>query len=235
MIGEKYGLTPLVHFRSRDHNKREIENLLVDHSYFGIRNILAVMGDPVAGEDKTIPKDRNRYASDLVKQISDMNNGLYLPLDGEKKRKGAPSDFCIGVAAYPERETKEELKVMRAKVANGADFAITQMFFDANTYKSYVARMRKAGISIPTVAGIRPVTRPEHVEAAERIFKAKVPSALKRAIKGNPKAAKEACVDFTVELCRKVAKAGAPGVHLFILNDVELAKEIMGEVREAAR
>ncbi len=234
MIGAKYGLTPLVHFRSRDHGRREVENLLVDHAYFGIKNILAVMGDPVEGEQKTIPKDRNRYASDLVKQIADMNRGFYLPLAGEKMRKGAPSDFCIGVAAYPEREPKEELKVMRAKVAAGADFAITQMFFDAETYKSYVARMRKAGINIPIVAGIRPVTRPEHVEAAERIFKAKVPGALKRAIKGNPKAAKEACVDYTVELCRKVAAAGAPGVHLFILNDVELAREIMDDVREAA-
>jgi methylenetetrahydrofolate reductase (NADPH) len=126
--------------------------------------------------------------------------------------------------------------VMRAKVAAGADFAITQMFFEAKTYIDYVKRMRKAGFKIPIVAGIRPITRPEHVEAAERLFHAKVPASLKRKIAGASKVkAREACVEYTVDLCRKVSAAGAPGVHLFILNDVELAGEIMGRVREATR
>jgi methylenetetrahydrofolate reductase (NADPH) len=233
MIAES-GMTPLVHFRSRDHTRREVENLLVDHTYFGIRNILAVMGDPVAGEKKTIPRTHNRYASDLVRQIADMNRGLYQPVEGKAMRKGEPSDFCIGVAAYPEREEREETKVMRAKVAAGADFSITQMFFDAGTYASYRKRMGK--FKIPFVAGVRPVTRPEHVEAAERIFGAKVPDRLKRAIAGKTeKAAREACADFTVRLCRDAAEAGAPGIHLFILNDVELAEGLLGEIREAVR
>jgi methylenetetrahydrofolate reductase (NADPH) len=237
MIAAKHGMIPLVHFRSRDHTRKEVENLLVDHTYFGIRNILAVMGDPVEGEPKSIPNARthNRYASDLVKQIADMNAGKYLPLEGAAPRKGEPSDFCIGVAAYPERGWKEERTVMDAKVAAGADFAITQMFFEAKTYIDYVKRMRKAGFKIPIVAGIRPVTSPEHVEAAERLFHAKVPKSLKRTIAGaSQKKAREACVDYTVDLCKKVSAAGAPGVHLFILNDVELAKEILGRAREAA-
>ena len=238
MIAAKHGMTPLVHFRSRDHTRKEVENLLVDHTYFGIRNILAVMGDPVEGEPKSIPNARthNRYASDLVKQIADMNEGKYLPLGKEKIRKGERSDFCIGVAAYPERDWNEERKVMNAKVAAGADFAITQMFFEADTYIDYMGRVRKAGFKIPIVAGIRPVTRPEHVEAAERLFHAKVPKSLKRTIAGaSQKKAREACVDYTVDLCKKVSAAGAPGVHLFILNDVELAEEIFGRVREATR
>jgi methylenetetrahydrofolate reductase (NADPH) len=240
MMAAKHGMVPLVHFRSRDHTRKEVENLLVDHTYFEIRNILAVMGDPVAGEPKRLPDPRthNRYASDLVRQIADMNEGKYLPLEGEKApyRKGERSDFCIGVAAYPERDAAEELKVMKAKVSAGADFAITQMFFEPATYTSYVKRMRKAGFRIPIVAGIRPITRPEHVEAAERLFHAKVPPALKRAIAGaSQKKAREACVDYTVDLCRKVSAAGAPGVHLFILNDVELASEILNSVREAVK
>ena len=238
MIAAKYGMIPLVHFRSRDHTRKEVENLLVDHTYFGIRNILAVMGDPVAGDPKTLPNQRthNRYASDLVRQIAGMNEGRFLPMDGDKTtyRKGELSDFCIGVAAYPERNWTEERKVMGAKVAAGADFAITQMFFEAKTYTDYVARVRKAGFKIPIVAGIRPVTRPEHVEAAERLFHAKVPPALKRAIAGgSEKKAREACIEYTVDLCGKVSAAGAPGVHLFILNDVELAGEIVGRAREA--
>jgi methylenetetrahydrofolate reductase (NADPH) len=229
MIAEKYGLTPLVHFRARDQPKTEVENLLIDHRYFGIRNILAVMGDPVAGESGKInPRTHNRYASELVEQIIQMNRGNYLPAKGGTPTRGEPTDFCIGVAAYPERGRKEELLVMRAK--SGADFAITQMFFDPALYERYVRLLREAGIRMPIIAGVRPIAKPEHVEAAERLFKAKVPRWLKDAM--GRAGAEEACIDFTVKLCRDVADAGAPGVHLFILNDVELAKEIVGRVRE---
>jgi methylenetetrahydrofolate reductase (NADPH) len=235
MIADRFGMNPLVHFRSRDHSRREVENLLVDHMYFGIRNILAVMGDPVQGESKKLPDPRthNRYASDLVAQIAQMNGGRYLPLPGEKRpRLGVASDFCIGVAAYPEREPGEERKVMRAKAKAGAEFAITQMFFDPWLYASYVKRMRAQGVKMPIIAGIRPVTRPEHVEAAERNFGVSVPAHLKRAIKADPRKGRETCVEFTAALCAKVREAGAPGIHLFILNDVELAEEILVRVRE---
>ena len=238
MIADHYKMNPLVHFRSRDHSKREVENLLVDHMYFGIQNMLAVMGDPVKGEPacKPNPRTHNRFASDLVKQITDMNKGRYLPLPGEKEscRDGIESDFCVGVACYPEREHAEEKMVMRAKTAAGAEFAITQMFFEPQLYIDYVKRMRDIGIRIPIIAGIRPVTKPEHVEAAEKVFGAKVPFSLKQAIKGSsPAQARAKCIDYTIGLCREISEAGAPGVHLFILNDVELAEDIVDRIREA--
>lgn len=238
MIADNYGMNPLVHFRCRNHTKREVENLLVDHMYFGITNILAIMGDPVKGEraQRINPKTHNRYASDLVSQITGLNRGQYLPMHGEKApyREGMKMDFCVGVAGYPERGISEERIVMKAKADAGANFAITQMFFEAHLYESYVKRMRALGIKMPIIAGIRPVTTPEHVETAERMFRAKVPASLKNAIKGKkPREAREKCIEFTIDLCEKVARAGAPGIHLFILNDVGLAEDIVGRLREA--
>ncbi|MBI5001234.1 MAG: methylenetetrahydrofolate reductase [Euryarchaeota archaeon] len=237
MIAERYGLTPLVHFRSRDLTMRETENLLVDHKYFEITNILAVMGDPVAGDPPRPPagKGRNKYASDLVRQIAGMNKGQYLPMPGDNcaRRSGEPSTFCIGVAGYPERPWAEERRVMGAKSKAGADFAITQMFFTPQLYEKYLRRLRAADIRIPVIPGVRPLSRAEHVQAAEKTFGASVPPALKKALKGaGDTEGEEICLSFTVDLCRRLAEMDAPGVHLFILNDVEMARSIIGRLRK---
>ena len=232
MISDRYGLNSLVHFRCRDLTKRDVENLLVDHSYFGIKNILAVLGDPVFGESGSPlnPELHNLYASELVDQIDRMNKGQYLPLTGKTEtREGIKTDFCIGVAAYPEAEDMEkELMVMGQKVEAGADFAITQMIFDADVYSDYVGKLRGNGIDIPVIPGIRPVTKPEHVKAAEEIFGANVPGSLKQGMEGlSPADARQFCIDFSIDLCRKMKEIGAPGVHIFTLNDVNVVADII--------
>ena len=232
MISERYKMNALVHFRCRDMNRREVENLLVDHMYFGTKNILAVLGDPLPGEPDTILDDNNhnRYASELVKQISDMNSGRYLALADEPSpfRDGMKTDFCIGVACYPEAEDDEkELFVMKEKAKAGAEFAISQMVFSAEAYSNYLNRLRGAGIDIPVIPGIRPVTCMEHVIAAEATFGASVPESLKVKLKSaSTEIARKICIDFSVQLCNELKDAGAPGTHMFILNDVEMAKDI---------
>ena len=214
-------------------NRREVENLLVDHMYFGTRNILAVLGDPLPGEPakKLVPATHNRYASDLVKQIADMNRGYYLPLatDTSEFRQGVKTKFCIGVACYPEAEDLDkEIFIMGEKVGAGANFAITQMIFDADKYADYVKELRNRKITIPIIPGIRPVTCMEHVKAAEEHFHANVPRPLKKELKkADEKKANRICLDFTVELIHKLKKAGAPGVHMFTLNDVEIIQDII--------
>ena len=235
MIPDRYQMNALVHFRCRDMNRREVENLLVDHMYFGTRNILAVLGDPLPGEPvkELDPATHNRYASDLVRQISDMNKGRYLAMEhGKPPREGMKTDFCIGVACYPEAEDMEkEIFVMGEKFKAGADFAITQMIFDADVYSAYVKKLRKAGITIPVIPGIRPVTCAEHVAAAEKNFHANVPEPLKRSLENvHEKKANCICLDFTVELIQNLRKVRAPGVHMFTLNDVEIIQEIIVRV-----
>ncbi len=237
MISERYRMNALVHFRCLDMNKREVENLLVDHIYFGTKNILAILGDPVQGEPEAPPASMmyNRYASELVKQVSDMNSGRYLPLPDEPdtQRKGVSTDFCIGVACYPEAEDAEkESYIMGEKVGAGADFGITQMIFSSDAYGNYMDQLKEDGISLPIIPGIRPVTRMEHVEVAERVFGAKVPEVLKEKLKNaSGDAARQMCLDFTVRLCDDLKGAGAPGVHMFILNDVEMARDVLSRVK----
>ncbi|MFO7619614.1 MAG: methylenetetrahydrofolate reductase [Thermoplasmata archaeon] len=233
MIPERYGMNALVHFRCRDMNRREVENLLVDHMYFGTRNILAILGDPLPGEHSIPinPETHHRYASELVQQISDMNSGLYLPLKpGGASREGMKTDFCVGVACYPEAEDmKQELFVMGEKVNAGAKFAITQMVFDADDYGEYVDALRSAGIGIPIIPGIRPVSSMEHVEAAEKNFGATVPDSLKARLQSSSEELASAiCLEFTLELIRNLRDMGAPGVHMFTLNDIDIIKTVMG-------
>jgi methylenetetrahydrofolate reductase (NADPH) len=233
MIPDRFGMNALVHFRCRDMNRREVENLLVDHMYFGTRNILAVLGDPLPGEPVTElnPATHHRYASDLVKQISDMNNGLYLPVEnGGEPRSGVKTNFCIGVACYPEADDMEkEIFVMGEKVRAGAQFAITQMTFDADDYAEYRDLLRSAGINIPIIPGVRPVACMEHVLAAEDRFGASIPLGLKKSLEcAGAEKANEVCQDFTMALIYELRKIGAPGVHMFTLNDVDMIKEIIG-------
>ncbi|MDD4307202.1 MAG: methylenetetrahydrofolate reductase [Thermoplasmata archaeon] len=235
MIPDRYGMNALVHFRCRDMNRREVENLLVDHMYFGTKNILAVLGDPLPGEPlkELDPATHNRYASDLVRQISEMNQGRYLAMEqGKPPREGMKTEFCIGVACYPEAEDMEkELFVMGEKARAGADFAITQMVFDADVYAAYVKQLRKAGITIPVIPGIRPVTCAEHVAAAEKNFHANVPEPLKRSLEDvHEKKANALCLEFTVELIQNLRKLGAPGIHMFTLNDVDIIHDIVARI-----
>ncbi len=235
MIPDRFGMNALVHFRCRDMNRREVENLLVDHMYFGTRNILAVLGDPLPGEP-SIEMDEathNRYASDLVAQISNMNKGNYLPVEtGGEPRTGMKTDFCIGVACYPEAEDMEkETFVMGEKVKAGANFAITQMIFDADDYAEYRDLLKSAGICIPIIPGVRPVACMEHVLAAEDKFGASIPASLKNSLEcAGAEKADEVCQDFTMSLIHELRKVGAPGIHMFTLNDVGMIKTIMDSI-----
>ncbi len=235
MISERYKMNALVHFRCRDMDRAEVENALVDHMYFGTKNILAILGDPLPGEagKQLNPNTHNIYACQLVHQINDMNNGIYQPLKNTMKpREGIKTEFCIGVACYPEAEDMEqELFVMQEKVKAGADFAVTQMVFSAEAYSSYVKKLNDMGIQIPIIPGIRPVTSMNHVIAAEEIFGANVPDSLKQHRQTTSEDDRqEVCISFTLNLIEDLKRAGAPGVHLFTMNDIGIIEEIMSKI-----
>ena len=235
MISERYDENALVHFRCRDMNKADVENALVDHMYFGTKNILAILGDPMPGEGgkQLNPQTHNIYACQLVQQISDMNNGIYQPLKNTiKPREGIKTEFCIGVACYPEAEDMEkEIYVMQEKVKAGANYAITQMLFSAEAYESYVKMLREKGIQIPIIPGIRPVTKMNHVIAAEEIFGAIVPASLKQQLQtASEEERQKVCINFTLKLIEDLKSAGAPGVHLFTMNDIGIIEEIMAKI-----
>jgi len=230
----KYGINTIAHFVCRERTKYEIENDLMDLYYFGIRNVLALRGDPPAGHKEEDWDGDYKYAYLLVKQIKEMNKGLYLPRVNIDKgsREGSKTDFCIIAAGHPEDPIKEEIEHIKAKVEAGAELIITQMIFSFETYKNYVEKLRKEGIKVPVIPGVRPIINYEQALSVEKFFKIPVADELKKGIK-KAKTSKEAQdfgINYTISMIKKLNAYGAPGVHLFLLNDVWILEELLKKI-----
>ncbi len=240
---EKFSLSAISHFVCREHTKQEIENELTDLHYFGIKNILALRGDaPVGAKDEVWSGDY-QYAYLLVQQIKNMNNGIYLPTPTMKTptREGLPTDFCIIVAGHPENPIEEEIEHLKCKISAGADVIITQMIFSFEEYKNYVDRLRKAGINLPVIAGVRPLVDFSQADSVERFFGIKVADEIMNGLKEiNDKKesqqlseeeakqkSREFGINYTKETIRKLQEYCCPGVHLFVLNDIEMVNELL--------
>ncbi|MCX6821715.1 MAG: methylenetetrahydrofolate reductase [Candidatus Aenigmarchaeota archaeon] len=225
---EKFGINSIAHFVCREHTKEEIENELVDLHYLNIKNILALRGDPPAGLKERWKGDY-KYAYLLVNQIKKMNNGMYLPRNPEEGEfvKGMNTDFCVLVAGHPEDPIEEELKHIRKKIDAGAEVIITQMIFSFDDYKKYVEALKNAGINVPVIPGIRPLVSLKQVNSVENFFKLKICNELKEGIEEK---GKDFGLEYFVDLIRKLREYHAPGVHFFVLNDVDLVKELLEKV-----
>ncbi len=228
------GIMPIAHFVCRERTKAEIENELVDMYYFDINNILALRGDPPAGAKDEEWDGDYKYAYLLVKQISDLNKGRYLPrrnMDDREFREGIKADFCIIVAGHPEYPIDEEIEHIKAKIDAGAEVIITQMIFSFSEYKEYVENLRKNGIKLPVIPGVRPLVNFKQAESVEKFFGLKVNDELKRGLKeASDKEAYEFGVNYTVDMIKKLKEYKAPGVHLFVLNDVDIVEELIKRI-----
>jgi methylenetetrahydrofolate reductase (NADPH) len=234
VFADEQGIVPLAHFVCRERTKAEIENDIIDLYYFEINNILALRGDPPAGAKDEEWDGDYKYAYLLVKQIDEMNKGHYLPRKGFDKadyREGVKADFCIVVAGHPEDPIEEEIKHMKAKIDAGADVIITQMIFSFEEYKDYVEALRKSGIDIPVIPGIRPLISSKQADSVEKFFGLKVNEDLKKGLEGKTDdEAKEFGLTYVTDMIKKFKDYGAPGVHLFVLNDVEIVDEIIRKI-----
>jgi len=226
---QKFGITVLSHFVCRERTKYQLENELVDLHNFGIRNLLVLRGDPPSGSKDGWDGDY-MYAYLLVNQISDMNNGLYLPRSTDEDRKqGLKTDFCMVIAGHPEDPLWQEARHMKAKVDAGAEVIITQMIFSFEDYKAYVEGLRSAGIDVPVIPGIRPLISIEQAESTETFFKIKIDDGLKHGLK---KHGRKFGIKYFSDMIKKLKDYKAPGVHLFTLNDVEIVEELMNCVKK---
>ena len=228
----KQGISAIAHFVCRERTKAEIENDLVDMNLFKIKNILALRGDPPAGAKDEIWDGEYKYAYNLVEQINNLNQGRYIPrknLDKGEFREGIKTDFCILVAGHPEDPIEEEIKHMQAKVDAGAEVIITQMVFSFEEYEKYVEALRKAGINLPVIPGIRPLVLSKQAESVEKFFGLKVDEKLKTLLKDaqTEEEAKGFGLGYFSDMINKLKEYGAPGVHLFVLNETELVDELL--------
>jgi methylenetetrahydrofolate reductase (NADPH) len=236
-IMHRYGVDAVPHMLCGGFTKQETENALIDLAFLDVQNVLALRGDARKFEGKFIPeKEGHHYASELVGQIVDMNEGKYLD-ELVKGEHAVKTNFCIGVAGYPEKHFEaanmdHDLRYVKAKVEAGADYIVTQMFFDNQKYFDYVDACRKAGIKVPIVPGLKPVTKLYQLNSLPRLFHVDLPCDLVNAIsdakdaQGRTQARIEWCVAQSKELKRR----GAPCLHYYTMGDSSTIRAIAEQV-----
>jgi methylenetetrahydrofolate reductase (NADPH) len=220
--------TPCIaHFTCRDLLPEEVENQLVDHHLFGIRNILALRGDPPQGTEWKTRKGSYEFAYQLVEQIRELNDGKYLERSGYMIDSREKTQFCIGVACYPDHPVaSERVQFFRKKVEAGAEFAISQMLFDPDSYARFLDET--AACSIPVLPGTRLLKSKEQAQRMSKRFQVPVAkSHLALLPDHDSDATAEQTLKAFYSLTEKLRAAGAPGIHLFVLGDGELSIEAL--------
>ena len=220
-IQYRFGIDAVPHILCRGFTQEETEDALIELNYLGIHNLLAVRGDDTGVTKPARPdRQRNEYAADLVAQICAMNEGRYLAdlLDA------APSDFCVGVGGYPEKHVDAPNRTwdvlnLKRKVDAGADYVVSQMFFDNRHFLDWVERCRDVGITVPIVPGLKILTSKRQLQSLPRAFYTEIPEALAAEVE---EARDEHAADVGVEWARRQAEelveAGVPGIHFYIMS-----------------
>ena len=233
-IKNRYNVETVPHILCKGFTKEETEDALIELNFLGINNVLAVQGDELRrmSPDKT-GKTHNFFATELVKQISNMNTGQYL----EELSGASPTDFCIGVAGYPEKHLEapnleSDLKYLKQKVDAGADYIVTQMGFDNKKYFNFVDKCRAVGINIPIIPGIKIITRENHLKTIPRIFHIDIPKELSEQIEGFSKdKIYQAGVDWAIKQCKELVDAKVPCIHFYIMNTAQEVAEVVSTIK----
>jgi methylenetetrahydrofolate reductase (NADPH) len=215
--------------------KEETEYLLVDCHYLGIDNVMALRGDAMREQKYFEPtKGGHPYASSLVAQIKQLNDGKYLH---EVIETDNCADFCIGVAGYPEKHMeapsmKSDLKRLKEKVDLGADYVVTQMFFDNEKYFEFVEEARAYGIDVPIIPGIKPIAVKRHLKLLPQVFRVDLPQDLIDAVEAckTNKDVRQVGVEWCVHQSKELKKAGVPVVHYYSMGKSDNIKSIAKEV-----
>ncbi len=203
--------------------KEETEDALIDLNFLGIENLLLLRGDPQPSQKKFIPEPGgHQYAIDLIKQVTDLNKGIYLDEDLSNK---TPTNFSFGVAGYPEKHIESpnlqsDIYFLKKKVEAGAEFIVTQMFFDNKKYFDFVKICRENGINVPIIPGIKPVSVKNHLYTLPGIFNIDLPEDLVKEILKckNDKEVRKLGVEWATFQSKELIKAGVPAIHYYTMG-----------------
>jgi len=234
-IKHKYNVDTVPHLLCGGFTQEETEYMLVDCHYLGINNVMALRGDAMKHEQSFVPKvGGNNFAVDLVRQINELNCGKYLHevMDVDNK-----ADFCIGVAGYPEKHLESpslqsDLRRLKEKVDAGADYVVTQMFFDNSKYFEFVAKAKEMGITVPIIPGIKPIAVQKHMQILPQIFRIDLPEDLIHAVdkcKNNAEI-KQVGIDWAIQQSLELKAAGVPFLHYYSMGKSENIRQIASQV-----
>lgn len=235
MIKYKFGIDPVPHLLCGGFTREETEDALIELNYLGIENVLALRGDKVFQRD--IPNDRsvNRYASDLVHQISDMNKGYY----SDDLVDAAPTDFCMGVAYYPEKHFQSpnknfDLDILKKKEDAGAHYGVSQMFFDNHFYTDYVKMCREKDIQMPLIPGLKILTTKSQLTVLPDIFRLDIPQELTERMLAAKTREEEIAVgvDWAYQQCLELLDFGVPCLHFYIMQNTKPFLMLMDKLKK---
>ncbi|MFK5959603.1 MAG: methylenetetrahydrofolate reductase [NAD(P)H] [Lutibacter sp.] len=231
----KYNVDAIPHVLCGGFTKEETEYVLVDCHYLGLDNVMALRGDAMKHEKYfSATKNGNQFASELVTQIKNLNKGKYLH---EIIETPYNSDFCIGVAGYPEKHLESpsldsDLRRLKEKVDAGADYVVTQMFFDNKKYFDFVEKARSIGITVPIIPGIKPIAIKRHLQVLPQVFKLDLPEILISEVEKckDNKQVRQIGVEWAIEQSKELITKGVPVVHFYSMGKSDNIREIAASV-----
>ena len=220
-IRDRFGIEVVPHLICGGLSRYDIEDALIDMDFLGLHNVLALRGDKSQNEKRFMPHPQGHsHAVDLVRQIADMNRGKFI--DGEVE-ECHHSKFSIGVAGYPEvhteaRDITSDIIRLKDKIDAGAEYVVTQMFFDNRKYFDFVRRCREAGIGVPIIPGIKPISTLRHLEILPETFGVELPEELVREAKAHPDDVREVGTEWAIAQSRELMAAGVPVLHYYTMS-----------------
>ncbi len=230
-IQNKFKVDAIPHMLCGGFTEEDTENFLIDLNFLGIDNVMALRGDAVSSETYFKPMAQGHsFASELVEQVVKMNNGDYLDDDMED---GSSTDFCIGVAGYPEKHMEApsmevDMHYLKKKVEKGADYIVTQMFFENKYYFDFVKKCRDVGITVPIIPGLKPLTSKKQLNTLAHRFSISLPDEFAIEVikcKDN-KAAREIGIEWCIKQSRELKAAGVPSLHYYSMGHASTVKRV---------
>ena len=235
LIQNKYNIDAVPHILTNGFTREETEDFLIELNYLGIENVLAIRGDDM-GYEKPLPlgRSRNIYASDLVKQIMNMNKGKYLE---DSLLDAKPTKFCIGVSGYPEKHFEApnlltDIKFVKQKVDAGAEYVVTQMFYDNKVFFKFVDLCRKEGINVPIIPGLKILTTKSHLINIPKNFYVNIPEELVDEVsEAKPEQVMDIGVEWAVKQVEELFNRNVPSVHFYIMQNSLPVKKLMERIK----
>lgn len=233
LIQNKYDIDAVPHVLCNGFTQQETEDFLIELRYLGIDNVLAIRGDD-KGYKKPLRdgKTANRYAVDLIAQIDSMNKGNYL----DTYLDAAAMEFCVGCSGYPEKHFESpnlasDIRHAKAKVDAGAEYIVTQMFFNNEHYFAYVDACRAAGIEVPIIPGLKVLTSKKHLVSIPRTFHCELPSAFSDELEAaDKKDVQKIGVEWAVQQTRELLEKGVPSVHFYVMSNAKAVNSVIGQL-----
>lgn len=233
-IQNRYGIRAIPHIISRGFTREETEYALIDLSFLGVTDLLLLRGDIKKLDAEQRAMDSHPYATGLQEQVNNFNKGICF--DGSSFTP-PEEPFSYGMACYPEKHEESpnmesEIFYTKMKVDNGADYLVTQMFFDNRKYFEFVDRCRAAGITVPIIPGIKPIHLRNQLTVLPKIFGSDIPEELAEALREctSDEDAKEVGVEWCIQQCKELVQSGVPSIHFYTLMATESVHRVAREI-----